>query len=182
MSIIGSILVLSGVLSGPAQAHDVINPGDFPSIAPLGEVTADLLKRLGMNVDLQIMDMPALYRRRSNMAAPDAGGWNAYFIINDCLFTDSPATNAAIRGNAKAGSDGWPDSPALEALRQTWLDAHDLAAEKRIAAQLQLQMWRDVPYIPIWYQEVAMSLKSQYSYRFGTWYLYTPWAAGITKK
>jgi peptide/nickel transport system substrate-binding protein len=41
---------------------------------------------------------------------------------------------------------------------------------------------RDVPYIPIWYQEVAMALKSKYSYDFGTWYLYTPWVAGITAK
>lgn len=41
---------------------------------------------------------------------------------------------------------------------------------------------RDVPYIPIWYQQVAMALKSKYSYDFGTWYLYTPWVAGITSK
>jgi peptide/nickel transport system substrate-binding protein len=41
---------------------------------------------------------------------------------------------------------------------------------------------RDVPYIPIWYQQVAMALKSKYSYGFGTWYLYTPWVAGITSK
>jgi peptide/nickel transport system substrate-binding protein len=41
---------------------------------------------------------------------------------------------------------------------------------------------RDVPYIPIWYQQVAMALKSKYSYDFGTWYLYTPWLAGITAK
>ena len=41
---------------------------------------------------------------------------------------------------------------------------------------------RDVPYIPIWYQDVAMALKSKYNYDFGTWYLYTPWVAGITAK
>jgi peptide/nickel transport system substrate-binding protein len=41
---------------------------------------------------------------------------------------------------------------------------------------------RDVPYVPIWYQQVAMALKSKYSYDFGTWYLYTPWVAGITAK
>jgi hypothetical protein len=39
-----------------------------------------------------------------------------------------------------------------------------------------------VPYIPIWYQQVAMALKSKYAYAFGTWYLYTPWVAGITAK
>jgi peptide/nickel transport system substrate-binding protein len=41
---------------------------------------------------------------------------------------------------------------------------------------------RDVPYVPIWYQQVAMALKSKYAYDFGTWYLYTPWVAGITTR
>ena len=97
------------------------------------------------------MDMPTLYRRRLNKAAPSAGGWNAYFMINDGLFTDCPATNPGIPGEANAGSGGWPDCPVLEALRQAWLDAPDLTTEKRIAVQLQLQFWRDVPYIPMGY-------------------------------
>lgn len=42
---------------------------------------------------------------------------------------------------------------------------------------------RDVPYIPLWYQQVAMALKSKYTYSaFGTWYLYTPWVAAIGSK
>jgi len=42
---------------------------------------------------------------------------------------------------------------------------------------------RDIPYIPLWYQEVAMALKTKYVYAdFGTWYLYTPWATQITAK
>ena len=76
------------------------------------------------------------------MAPPDAGGWNAYFIINDCLFTDSPATNSAIRGNAKGGSDGWPDSPALGTLRQAWLDAPDLEAESRLPCNFNFRCGR----------------------------------------
>jgi peptide/nickel transport system substrate-binding protein len=42
---------------------------------------------------------------------------------------------------------------------------------------------RDVPYIPLWYQQIAMALKSKYAYKtFGTWYLYTPWAAQIAPR
>ena len=128
--------------------------GFLPSISQVG---ADQLRKAGVNVDLQTMDMPTLYRRRANKAPPAEGGWNAYFIINDCLFTDSPATNPAIRGDARAGNDGWPDSPTLEALRQAWLDAPDPEGGKRIAEQLQLQMWRDVPYIPMghWVRSAA---------------------------
>jgi hypothetical protein len=40
-----------------------------------------------------------------------------------------------------------------------------------------------VPYLPIWYQQIAMALKSKYTYDdFGTWYLYRPWALDISAK
>ena len=36
-----------------------------------------------MNVDLQEMEQGASIRRRQNQAAPDKGGWNAYFGLQD---------------------------------------------------------------------------------------------------
>jgi len=40
-----------------------------------------------------------------------------------------------------------------------------------------------VPYVPIWYQQVAMTVNKKLSYKgFGTWYLYTPWALNISSK
>ena len=52
---------------------------------------------------------------------------------------------------------GWPNSSRLEALREAWLDTAELAEEKRISEQIQLQMWRDVPYIPLghWVRSTA---------------------------
>jgi peptide/nickel transport system substrate-binding protein len=44
---------------------------------------------------------------------------------------------------------GWPTSPALEALREDWLQAPDLASQQQIAAKLQLQTFEDVPYVPL---------------------------------
>ena len=32
---------------------------------------------------------------------------------------------------------------------RTWLDAADLATQQRISEQMQFQLWRDVPYIPM---------------------------------
>jgi hypothetical protein len=36
-----------------------------------------------MNVDLHEIEQAASVRRRQNQAAPDKGGWNAYFGLND---------------------------------------------------------------------------------------------------
>jgi peptide/nickel transport system substrate-binding protein len=119
------------------------------NIAPMSEVGVDQLRKAGMNVDLQVMDVPTMNRRRMSNAPSDKGGWNVYFTILEGLYNANPATNAAIRGDGKGGMPGWPISPDLESLRNAWLDATDMAVQKQISTQMQLQMWRDVPYIPM---------------------------------
>ena len=123
----------------------------------LSQVGADELSKAGMNVDVQTTDAGTMFRRSLNKAPPEKGGWNVYFTILDGLFNASPGTNTAIRGDGKTGQPGWPDSPRLEALREDWLNAADIVAEKRIVQQMQLQMWWDVPYIPLghWIRSTA---------------------------
>ena len=118
-------------------------------IATITLVGADQLRKAGMNVDLQTTDFATLVRRRENKEALDKGGWNLAFSILDGVFVTSPATHNQIRGNGKSASYGWPESPRLEALRDAWLDAGDMNAQKKISEQVQLQMWQDVPYIPM---------------------------------
>jgi peptide/nickel transport system substrate-binding protein len=115
----------------------------------ISQVGSDQLRKAGMNVDLQMMDMGTLVRRRMSKEPPDKGGWNIFFTILDGLFNGTPATNYAIRGDRKSGLEGWPDSPKLEALREDWLNAQDANSQRQIGAQMQLQMWLDVPYIPM---------------------------------
>jgi peptide/nickel transport system substrate-binding protein len=124
---------------------------------PISQVGSDQLRKAGMNIDLQIMDFGTLVRRRMSKEPPDRGGWNVFFTILDVLFNGTPATNYAIRGDGKSGLEGWPDSPKMEALREDWLDASDTDAQKRIGVQMQLQMWQDVPYIPLghWVRSTA---------------------------
>jgi peptide/nickel transport system substrate-binding protein len=116
---------------------------------PISQVGSDQLRKAGMNIDLQIMDFGTLVRRRMSKEPPSRGGWNVFFTILDVLFNGTPATNYAIRGDGKSGLEGWPDSPKMEVLREDWLGASDIDAQKRIGVQMQLQMWQDVPYIPM---------------------------------
>jgi peptide/nickel transport system substrate-binding protein len=44
---------------------------------------------------------------------------------------------------------GSADSPRLEALRDEWLTAGDVTEQKRIAEDIQRQVFVDVPYIPL---------------------------------
>ena len=61
----------------------------------------------------------------------------------------TPAGHVFLRGNGRAAAPGWPTSPRIEELRDAWFKAPDLATQKSLCAQLQLQAFVDVPYIPL---------------------------------
>ena len=139
-------LAAAGYRGEPVTVLGVSGTGN---IAPISEVGVDQLRKAGMNVDLQMMDVATMSRRRTSRETTDKGGWDVYFTILEGLTSTNPATHVAIRGDGKNGISGWPVSPELEALRDAWLEAADLEAQRRISERMQLQMWRDVPYIPM---------------------------------
>jgi peptide/nickel transport system substrate-binding protein len=126
-------------------------------IAILSQVGIDQLLKAGMNVELQTTDLATLVRRIANKAPPDKGGWNVHFNILDGVYNFNPVGNTAIRGDGKSGTPGWPSSPKLEALRDAWINADNFVEEKQISDQIQLQLWEDVPYIPLghWVRSTA---------------------------
>jgi len=91
----------------------------------------------------------ATTRLSGSKKPPATGGWNAFctgFGGHDFL---NPATHLLLRGNGEHAWFGWPTDPDLEALRDAWLDAPDLATQKRLAAQIHVKAFEDVPYFPL---------------------------------
>ena len=128
----------------------VITPTGLGGMRPLSLVGADQLRRAGLNVNLQEMEFGAVVKRRTSQSPPDKGGWNVFFTLIDRSIPNiHPFGNPNLRADGKAAYDGWPDSPQIEKLRRAWLDACDLAEQQRIAAELQMQVWQDVPFIPM---------------------------------
>ncbi|HRE22429.1 MAG TPA: ABC transporter substrate-binding protein, partial [Rhabdaerophilum sp.] len=115
---------------------------------PMGEVTADLLKKLGMNVDFVATDWGTVGARRAQKTPPGQGGWNMFHTWHagaDCL---NPAPYTAIRGNAEKAWFGWPDSPEVEKQVSAWFDAKDLTEEKATIALLNKAALEDVIFAP----------------------------------
>ncbi len=127
----------------------VLGASDIASSRATSDVGQDLLKRLGLNVDYQTSDWGTIVQRRAKMDPVEAGGWSVYHTYWSGLDQFTPATHAFLRGNGRGAGPGWPSSPALEALRAQWFAAPDLAAQQAVAAQMQLQAFADVPYIPL---------------------------------
>jgi peptide/nickel transport system substrate-binding protein len=61
----------------------------------------------------------------------------------------NPAVSSFLRGNGQAAPVGWPTSEGIEALRQQWLDAPDVADKKKLATEIQRQAFTDLPYLPL---------------------------------
>ncbi len=128
----------------------LMSPTDQLVLKYFADVTADVLHRMGFNVDYQAMDWGTLVERRASMKPIAAGGWSIFCTEWAGLDQMSPAGHVFLRGQGKAGGvPGWPSSPRIEALRNEWLVAKDEASQKAIAAQLQAQAFEDVPYIPL---------------------------------
>jgi peptide/nickel transport system substrate-binding protein len=127
----------------------LLAPTDFPAIGTLADITADMLKKLGMNVQYQAMDWGTLTQRRTSMAPTSQGGWSCFNPAAAGLELFDPTTHNQMRGNGKNAWFGWPTSARLEELRDAWFAAPDLAQQQRLCRELQLQNWVDVPFIPL---------------------------------
>ncbi len=113
------------------------------------DVGVDMMKRAGLTVDDQHMDLSAWFQRLLKKDPADQGGWNCY--CTDWMGTDvlNPGIHPWLRGNGASGRPGWPTSPRLEELRNAWFDAPDPAAQQRIAAEIQIQALQDVTFVPL---------------------------------
>ncbi len=127
----------------------LIVASDLPFLRAMSEVGADMFRRIGMNLDYQALDWGTVLARRVSREPVERGGWSAFFTFAGGLDFAAPAGHLGLRGNGTNGWIGWPNSPELEALRQAWFDAPDLAAQQAIARRMQAQAMQDVPMIPL---------------------------------
>jgi peptide/nickel transport system substrate-binding protein len=127
----------------------IISPTDNAPLSPMGEVTADLLRRLGMNVDLVATDWGSVLARRASQKPPAEGGWNIFHTTAVAAEFMSPASHLALRGTGTRGWAGWFTDQAIEDMRTEWFAAPDMASQKAIAARMEQEAFRTVPYVPI---------------------------------
>ncbi len=122
---------------------------DRTIINNMSEVAADMLRKVGMNLDYQTTDFGSVLARANSRAPVEKGGWSLYVSGYYGSSVISPAPHNWLRGNGAASIPGWPDSPRIEALRDHWFVAPDLAAEQAIAREMQVAAFQDVPYYPL---------------------------------
>ncbi len=123
-------------------------PTDIAITKAEGDVAADLLARIGMNVDYQALDWGTVGARRAKKDPVAQGGWNIFFTWHagaDCI---NPAPYAALLANGDKAWFGWPKSDAVQAGIAEWYAAPDAQSEKAALVRTNQAAFEDVVYAP----------------------------------
>lgn len=130
----------------------LIAPGDYPQINALSLVTADLIRRLGMNLELVSADWGTLVQRRTSKEPVERGGWSIFHTTSSGQSLALPVFHLFLRANAGNAWFGWPDVPEIERLRAEWVEkGGDPAESRRIAEALNREAMQSMYYIPLGY-------------------------------
>ena len=126
----------------------LLDAADIPQLHAEALVTNDVLKRLGLNVDLVTAEWGTVVRRVNTKEPPDKGGWHVFvtaFAVFDMI---NPATNRFLRANGTSAPAGWPTDAELESLRNEWFQATDDAKRRDLADRIQRRAFEFVTFIP----------------------------------
>jgi peptide/nickel transport system substrate-binding protein len=124
-------------------------PGEDPALTALARAGADLLTRIGFELDLQMVDREIMQQRLAMRDSVDRGGWSLHFTTITGAEACDPACHENLRGRGLRSIPGWPTSARLEALRTAWFAACSAEEQKAVARQIQQQVLTDLPYVPL---------------------------------
>ena len=93
------------------QKAVIINPTDFPTIGPFGDITYDMLKKIGINAELQDTDWGTVVQRRATKEPVEKGGWSIFHTWFTGGFILNPVVTAPFRAQGMAGWFGWVRQP-----------------------------------------------------------------------
>ncbi len=91
-------------------------------------MTADKLRAIGVNVDVQSSDWGSLVVRRARKDPAEKGGWSIFQAGGDITTLSQPATNILIDARCDQNNYvGWPCSDRLEAMRIALIETPEAA-------------------------------------------------------
>lgn len=139
----------------------LMSPTEIASIRQSSLVAESVLKGLGLNVQLASMDWGTMIQRRNSREPTDKGGWSCYTTSWTGLSINTPATHLPLRANGTAAGAWWrPTDADQEKLRDAWFDAPDLAAQQKIAQDIQRRALENVMFVPLGLQFAPTAFRS----------------------
>lgn len=135
----------------------VLSADDINLIRDYATIAADLLRKIGMNVDLQSMDWGTLLQRRTSREPVSNGGWSLFPCTWSGVLIGTPPSNFMVRGIGSAGYAGDFSDPALEQLTQSYLEAAGPGEQEKLLDAIQQRAFDLAPSVPLgqWFRKTA---------------------------
>jgi len=142
----------------------VLDAQDSAISSTFARVSADRMRRAGLNVDLQAMDWATLVTRRLSKNPVAQGGWSVFCSAPAAVDLMEPVSHIALRAaGARTALPGWPEDAELERLRDLYPTARSLEERRAIAAQVQARALEVVPYMPIGMMSLVRGVSARLS-------------------
>src|SRR5947207_12477196 len=123
----------------------IMAPGDVVTLKAQPIVAAQALRDAGFKVDVQATDWQTVVARRASQNPPKEGGWNMFFTNWVAADVVNPIVNASISGKGKNGGwFGWPEDAKMEAMRDAFSRSSSPEEQKKIAADIQREVYDEV--------------------------------------
>jgi len=123
----------------------VLHPTDHPT-AGAALLTAENLRKIGVNVEIRAMDWATLTSLRTKKDEPTKGGWSIFHTRWDGMLSN-PLSLVPMGGACEKAWFGWPCDETIEKMRVSWSRAPDAATQKKLVDEMQLRMTETVPYV-----------------------------------
>jgi peptide/nickel transport system substrate-binding protein len=122
---------------------------DSPLLSGSSTVTAQKLRAIGMNVEVQTMDWGSLLARRVKQDSTANGGWSMTHWVTTTTELMNPLANTLLDTRGKAGGFfGWPEDTEVEGLRNTFALEPSADAQKTVAEAIQKRAYDVMTHIP----------------------------------
>ena len=148
---------------------------DVPRIDAICQVTFQLCRDLGLNVEQADADWSTVLTRVNNTKPVAEGGWNMFATFSSGIDFWTPAAHNSLRGVGLKGWAGWPTDPRIEALRDQWLQTAALADQQAICRDMQVEACSAVPFVPLGLFRQPTVFQQRSAWDAG-------WAAGVYER
>ena len=127
----------------------LIGASDIPTLNALTLVTAENLKKIGMNVELKLSDWGNVVTTRAKKDKPSDGGWHIFHTTFGGTTGASPLTSLPTVTSCDKSWFGWACDQTAEDIRQKFMRETDAEKQKELAEALHKRLWEVLPFIQL---------------------------------
>jgi len=138
----------------------IINPTDLSVVGPLGHVTYDLLRRIGINAEIAASDWGTVVKRRNSREPVEKGGWSIFHTYAPSNVRWTPMEHSMIRGLGATGFPGWYQDDVIEAMTRHFIEVPTQAERDQIVHDIQARAFEMVPFVPLGMFNVWMAYRA----------------------